>query len=57
MLVDPLILAITANLVEAISVQIKQLAIDILLLDLFPQQVLPGLREALPVWRAAGCKW
>lgn len=53
---DHTVLAITANLVEAISVQIKQLAIDILLLDLFPQQVLPGLREALPVWRAAGCK-
>lgn len=53
---DHSVLPITANLVEAISMRIKQLAIDVLLLDLFPQQLPPRLGEALSVWRSAGLK-
>ncbi len=53
---DHTVLPTTENLVEAISVRIKQLAIDVLLLDLFPQQLPPRLSEALTDWRAAGCK-
>lgn len=53
---DHTVLPTTANLVEAISVRIKQLAIEVLLLDLFPQQLPPRLSETLSVWRAVGCK-
>ena len=50
------ILSSTKNLLDAISVKIKDNGIDVLILDLFPQQVPADLCGALELWRTAGCK-
>ncbi len=46
----------SADLIAAITAQVKKTAIQLLLLDLFPLHVPASLAEALTVWRRGGCK-
>ena len=53
---DHTCLSPSADLIAAITAQVKKTAIQVLLLDLFPMQVPATLAEALTVWRRGGCK-